>query len=262
MIYGLYLSASGVLTNSYRQDVIANNIANAETVGFKRDLALFQERLTEAQHRRFRGGGSGTGAGQTNDLLEKLGGGVFASPTSIDTSSGELEPTGGNLDLAIEGNDGYFMVQDQEGAARLTRNGSFMVDDKGHLILAHSGDKVLDGNRKPIILDGALQAQTEVTKDGQITQAGHPAARIGLFDVPDPAVLTKRGQMLLDHPEINNLTGSTAQLRSGALERANVDPTTELALLMDAQRQLEANANMIRYQDQTLGKLVNEVGKI
>ena len=73
MIYGLYLSASGVLTNSYRQDVIANNIANAETVGVKRDLALFQERLTEAQHRRFRGGGMN---GQTNDLLESLGGGI------------------------------------------------------------------------------------------------------------------------------------------------------------------------------------------
>ncbi|HEV2293630.1 MAG TPA: flagellar hook-basal body protein [Tepidisphaeraceae bacterium] len=258
MIYGLYLSASGVLTNSYRQDVIANNIANAETVGFKRDLALFQERLTEAQHRRFRGGMGG----QSNDLLEKLGGGMFASPTSIDTTSGELEPTGGNLDLAIEGNAGYFMVQDHEGAARLTRNGSFLVDDSGHLILAHSGDKVLDRNRKPILLNGALQAQTEVTRDGQITQAGTPAARIGLFDVPDPKQLTKRGQMLLDHPEVSTLAASNAQLRSGAVERANVDPTTELALLMDAQRQLEANANMIRYQDATLGKLVNEVGKI
>ena len=51
MIYGLYLSATGVLSNSYRQDVIANNLANAETVGFKKDLALFQERQTEAQYR-------------------------------------------------------------------------------------------------------------------------------------------------------------------------------------------------------------------
>lgn len=258
MIYGLYMSASGVLTNSYRQDVIANNIANAETVGFKRDLALFQERLTEAQHRRFRGGMGG----QSNDLLEKLGGGVFAAPTSIDMKHGEFEPTSNPLDLAIESDNGFFMVQDQDGASRLTRNGSFMVDDSGHLILAHSGDRVLDGNRKPIRLDGALQTQTEITKDGQITQAGNPAGRIGVFDVPDRGQLTKRGQMLLDHPEVNTLPLSTAQLRSGVIERANVDPTTELALLMDAQRQLEANANMIRYQDATLGKLVNEVGKI
>ena len=260
MIYGLYLSATGVLTNSYRQDVIANNIANAETVGFKRDLALFQERLTEAQHRRFRGG---MGEMQTNDQLEALGGGLFVSPTKIDTRQGEFEPTNNKLDVAISGNDGYFMVKDQDGTPRLTRNGSFMIDDDGHLILAHSGQQVLDAKRKPIVLDGTLSGQTEVGKDGQITQAGFPAAKIGVFDVTDPAQLTKRGSMLLDHPDVQSLAANAKpQLVSGAVERANVDPTTELALLMDAQRQLEANANMIRYQDQTLGKLVNEVGKI
>src|SRR5947209_3887766 len=85
MIYGLYLSATGVMTNSYRQDVIANNIANAETVGFKKDIALFQQRRTEAQER---------GLGPTsNALLEKLGGGVFASPMLVDSSQGELEPS-------------------------------------------------------------------------------------------------------------------------------------------------------------------------
>ncbi|MGB7159847.1 MAG: flagellar hook basal-body protein [Tepidisphaeraceae bacterium] len=259
MIYGLYLSATGVLSNSYRQDVIANNIANAETVGFKRDLALFQERLTEAQYRRFRGGMMG---GQTNDLLEALGGGMFLSPTAIDSKPGEQEMTGGNLDVAIQG-ESFLMVKDHDGAARLTRNGSFMIDDTGHLILAHSGQQVLGADRKPIVLDGALQGKTEIAKDGQITQNGRPAARLGLFDVPDLAQLTKRGQMLLDHPTMQSLpAAANAQFRSGAVERANVDPTTELALLMDAQRQLEANANMIKYQDATLGKLVNEVGKI
>jgi flagellar basal-body rod protein FlgF len=260
VIYGLYLSATGVLTNSYRQDVIANNIANAETVGFKRDLALFQERPTEAQARRFRGGSSSTG--QTNDLLEGLGGGMFASPTQIDTKSGELETTGNNLDVAIAGDDGYFMVRDHDGTSRLTRNGSFMIDDSGHLILAHSGQQVLDAKRKPIVLNGALRAQTEIAQDGHISQAGQPAARLGLFSVKDPGRFTKRGEMLLDHPDVNALAAATSQLHSGAVERANVDPTTELALLMDAQRQLEANANMIRYQDTMLGKLVNEVGKI
>jgi flagellar basal body rod protein FlgG len=260
VIYGLYLSATGVLSNSYRQDVIANNIANAETVGFKRDLALFQERLTEAQHRRFRGG---MGDMQTNDQLEALGGGMFVSPTKIDTRQGEFEPTANKLDVAISGNDGYFMVKDQDGTPRLTRNGSFMVDDNGHLILAHSGQQVLDEKRKPIVLDGTLSGQTEVGKDGQITQAGFPAAKIGVFNVPDPQQLTKRGSTLLDHPNVQALTANAKpQLVSSAVERANVDPTTELALLMDAQRQLEANANMIRYQDATLGKLVNEVGKI
>lgn len=263
MIYGLYLSASGVLTNSYRQDVIANNIANAETVGFKRDLALFQERLTEAQDRRFRGGPPGMPSGRTNDLLEALGGGLFVSPTKIDTKQGDFESTGNVLDVAIQGDNDYLMVQGQDGNPHLTRAGSLMVDEGGRLILSHSGEQVLDDKRKPIVIDGKLTSQTQIGKDGQILQAGNPAAKIGVFSVTDPSQLTKRHGMLMDHPEIQTLRASKSpSVHSGMVERANVDPTTELAALMDAQRQLEANANMIRYQDQTLGKLVNEVGKI
>src|SRR6185503_17635483 len=95
MIYGLYLSASGVLTNSYRQDVIANNLANSETVGFKRSLALFKQRRTEA---------SETGqTGLTDPRLEPLGGGMSALPTMIDHSQGSLEQSDGNLNVAING---------------------------------------------------------------------------------------------------------------------------------------------------------------
>jgi flagellar basal body rod protein FlgG len=268
VIYGLYLSATGVLTNSYRQDVIANNIANAETVGFKRDLALFQERLTEAQEVRAGRGGSSFGrfnpaGGPTNDLLEPLGGGLLPAPTRVDNRQGEFEPTGGNLDVAIEGDDAYFLVDDGSGTPRLTRNGQFAIDGQGRLILDGTPHQVLDPDRTPILLDGRLAAQTSIARDGAITQAGQPAGRLGVFRVTDPQHLTKRGGQLLDHPNAVTLAAADdASLRSEFVERANVDPATELASLMDAQRQLEANANMIRYQDQMLSKLVNEVGKI
>src|SRR6187455_217161 len=101
MIYGLYQSAAGIQASSYRQDVIANNIANAETSGFKRDVALFKERLTEAQEQR-----GGMGRTWTDPRLESLTGGILAFPTRVDTRQGELEPTGNPLDVAIEG-DGY-----------------------------------------------------------------------------------------------------------------------------------------------------------
>src|SRR3954470_16064638 len=121
MLYGLYLSATGVMTNAYRQDVISNNIANAETVGFKRDLALFQERRTERAER-------GLSPGRSNPMLEALGGGVFASPTVIDKSQGELEPSDNNLDVAIVG-QGYFTVSNGDrGEVALTRNGRFIVN--------------------------------------------------------------------------------------------------------------------------------------
>jgi len=128
VIYGLYLSATGVLTNSYRQDVIANNLANAQTVGFKRSLALFQQRRTEAQSP-----DAADLSDQTDPLLEHIGGGLLLAPTAIDHSQGTLEQTGQNLDLAIHG-DGFFAVQDGK-QTRLTRDGRFLVDSDGHLIL-------------------------------------------------------------------------------------------------------------------------------
>ncbi len=252
MIYGLYLSAAGIMTNSHRQDVIANNLANAETVGFKKNLAIFQQRPTELQER-------GGPVSLSNPNLEKLGGGILVSPTAIDHSQGELEPTANPLDVGIIG-QGYFAVNDH-GQTRLTRDGRFMMDANGQLVMANgSGQAVLDTKGKPIVLNTA--ARTHISSDGQITQDGKPMARIGLFNVPDPKQLTKAGDNLLNYPDSRQLTPSTAKLQSKFLERSNVDPADSLVKLMETQRQLEANANMIRIQDQTLDKLVNQVGRI
>jgi flagellar basal-body rod protein FlgF len=252
MIYGLYLSATGVLTNSHRQDVIANNLANTETVGFKRDLALFQERRTEARER-------GVDPGSwSNPLLEDLGGGTFASPTVVDNTQGDMESTGNPTDLAIQG-EGFFAVLDK-GQLRLTRNGQFMVDRQNRLVLAGSAQPVLDTGRRPIALDGTGPVTIEA--DGTVTQAGKAVGQVGLFRVADPTRLGKRGSAMLAYPDPKGLKPSDATLRPGFVERSNVDPTIELTSLLDAQRQLEANANMIRIQDQMLSRLVNDVGKI
>ena len=253
MIYGLYLSAAGVQTNSYRQDVISNNIANAETVGFKRDLALFQQRRTEVSER-------GLSPSQSSALLEKLGGGVFASPTLIDHTQGELENTGNNLDVAIAG-QGYFQAANGDKTG-LTRDGRLLINNKGHLALANNANyEVLDPKGKPIAVDPSLPPN--IDKEGVVTQKGKLVGRIAVVDVEDPSQLKKSGGNMLaiaDPRQIRPATG--ALLQAGYQERANVDPSTELASLMDAQRQLEANANMIRYQDQMLSKLCNDVGKI
>jgi flagellar basal-body rod protein FlgF len=255
MIYGLYLSATGVLTNSYRQDVIANNIANSETIGFKRDMALFQQRRTEFQER----GGNGS----SNAMLEALGGGVFALPMHSDMSQGEMEPTDKNLDAAIEGN-GFFAVMDK-GEIRLTRNGHFAINSAGHLALDNAGQQeVLDNKGRPIKLDPKFAAtKTTIGRYGEITQDDKLVARIGIYDVPDPSQLRKHGGAMLSYPEPGALKPAASGIvHSKFLERGNVEPASELVALMDAQRQLEANANMIRYQDQTLSRLVNDVGKI
>ena len=265
MIYGLYLSASGVMSSSHKQDVIANNLANAETTGFKRDLPLFQQRLTEAESARLGQGHEGW----SDPLLDSLGGGLFVAPNQVDLRQGDMEHTGAPLDVAIEG-DGYFAVRASSGDAggdpaaapvALTRNGQFMVDRGGFLVLGSDrGQRVLDVDRQPIRLspDGG---RPFVDKDGTVSQGGQPVGRIGVFDVADRQKLQKLGGTLLRYPDAGGLRRTDAAVHGEFAERSNVDPTTELSELMKTQRLLEANAQMIRYQDQTLGKLI-EVGKI
>ena len=105
MNYGLYVSAAGALANSYRQDVVANNLANVDTVAFKRDMALFKGRRTESSQR--------GGQRYSNSLLEQLGGGLFALPTHTDFSPGSLKTTGNPYDFALAGS-GFFQVKNQD----------------------------------------------------------------------------------------------------------------------------------------------------
>jgi flagellar basal body rod protein FlgG len=177
----------------------------------------------------------------------------------LDLSQGDLESTGNPLDVAILG-DGFFAVR-HRGQTMLTRDGRFHVNQQGNLALAAGGQEVLDDKAQPIPISAALPVS--ISGDGAITQAGKPAARLGLYDLADRSLLRKRGQSMLVCPDLEKrLRPGSAQIRSTFVERANAEPTTELAALLDAQRQLEANANMIRYQDQTLSRLVNDVGKI
>lgn len=269
MIYGLYLSAAGVMASSHRQDVVANNLANGETTGFKRDLALFMQRPTEAQTRAG-GAGSpsalgpvepGAGPGPTNPVLEGLGGGVLVSPTRTDFSQGDLESTGNPMDLALMGKG--FLAVESGGKQYLTRAGHLAVDSDGTLVLANGRhDHVLDKDLKPITVDPA--ARFGVDKGGTITQDEKPTVKLALLDVPDTDALKKVGSDLFAAGDLAALQPPTDETRveTGALERSNADPTLELTHLMDAQRSLEANANMIRYQDETLQRLVNDVGKI
>jgi flagellar basal-body rod protein FlgF len=251
MIYGLYLSASGVLTNSFRQDVIANNIANSETVGFKKDLTMLQQRPTAAQE---------TGKfGQTDPLLEPIGGGFLASRPAVDSMPGDIEATGNNLDIALQGN-GYLAVSSQ-GQTHLTRNGQMILDRAGRLVLSSDPSQaLLDDKQKPIVLDRTLP--TSFSLDGTITQNGKPVAKLGLFNLSDTSQIHKVGGTLLGYPDGSKLVDAQPNVHSGYIERSNVDPSTELTQLMDTQRQLEANANMIHIQDETLDKLVNDVGRV
>lgn len=256
MIYGLWLSATGVVTANHQTDVIANNLANAETTGFKRQLATTMERLPEALENR--------GIRRGDPLLDRIGGGQLMAPSHYDLSDGVVEPTDRNLDVALIG-DGFFAVQDMDGTTRLTRNGNFMLDRQGRLVLATTqGEPVLNQDGEPIQinLQDVRIEQLKIGTDGTISDGPAIIGRVGLFTIDRPLDLRPVGGTLFKIPANAQLKESTATANAGYLERSNVDPTVELTRLMENQRLLEANANMIRFQDQTLSTLVNTVGKI
>lgn len=252
MIYGMYLSATGIITNTHRQDVIANNLANADTAGFKRQLVRFREAEIEAMAKKQ--------SGDFNPPFDDLGGGQMLEPSFYDFSQGSLEPSSSPLDTAIQGN-GFFGVQ-VEGQTRLTRNGKFMIDNAGNLVNT-DGHAVLDTNRTPIVLRDAVAGELSIDERGNIQDGNHQTlATLGVFDVGNRAALRPMGADTLQAEDDNPLQPGTGTVQSGYIESSNVDPATEMTRLMETQRLLEANANLIKYQDQSVGRLITEVGKI
>lgn len=253
MNYGLWLSATGVVTNSHQVDVIANNLANVDTAGFKRQMATFRERLPEGKENPSRVG---------DRYLDRIGGGQWLSPSAFDMQAGQLEQTNRPLDLAING-DGYFMVRDSNGNDRLTRNGNFIADREGNVVLESDRKlMLLNEKREPITLTGIPSSNVKVSEDGTIRHQGQVLNKVGMFNIADPRLLRPEGNTLLKAPASVAIEDYHGQMESGFLEKSNVDPAVELTRLMEAQRMLEANANMIRYQDQSLGRLVSDVGRV
>src|SRR5687768_2999284 len=123
MSYGLYISAEGAMAQNLRLETIANNLANVDSAGFKRDLAIFQARYAEE----IENGLDYHGSGSVNDV----GGGVMVAGTLTDYSPGTLKRTNIDTDLAIAG-DGFFVVS-KDGQQHLTRGGNFLLDSAGRL---------------------------------------------------------------------------------------------------------------------------------
>ena len=212
--------------------VIASNVANASTDGYKREASVFTEYVDR-------------GAGLSMGALR----GRFA-----DRGQGGLQATGGTYDLAVEG-PGMFMVL-RRGEALLTRAGSFQTDAEGTLV-TKEGWPVLDEGGGPIEVPEETSDVT-VSPDGTVSLDGLATARIGVFDAA-PGSLTRVGDTLfratagyavLDEPRV----------RQGFLERSNVNPVTEIARLTEAQRLFEAGQDLLNTEHTRLEDLIRMMG--
>lgn len=249
MPYGLYISAEGAQAQSVRMETIANNLANVNTPGFKRDLAVFQSRFAEAEQRGLAAPGGGT--------IDDLGGGVESLATVTDFAPGSLNATGAATDLAIEG-DGFFVVR-HNGKDMLTRAGNFVMSANGTL-LTQNGDPVMSTRGNPVAIDPSL-GQWNFTPEGAIAQNGDKVY-LSLVRPRSYGDLVKLdGNLYSPLAPTAPLADNERNVLSGYLETSGVQSVMEMTDMIETSRAFEANVNMIRNQDQILGELVSRVLK-
>ncbi|MBL4699845.1 MAG: flagellar hook-basal body complex protein [Phycisphaeraceae bacterium] len=260
MNYGLYLSASGVLSNTYRQDVFANNLANAQTVGFKVDIPSIKQRDTASMEDQL-------GYMFSKDMLDKLGGGVLAGMQLTQHDRGQFKQTDNPFDMALDEAKTYFAVQipDRNGqpAIELTRDGRFTRDSQGFLATITGGHKLLGTDDAPIQLPAT--GDILVQSDGRILVDGEEISRLQITGVKDVNHLIKRGQNLYGMPSQDDnfrQIAPRASVMQGFIEQSSVDPIKTLMQLTEATKAANSNANMIKYQDQLLDRAINTLGRV
>jgi flagellar basal-body rod protein FlgF len=247
-MYGLYLSAEGANAQAKRLEFVANNLANVETPGFKRDVPTFQARFAEAIQQ----GKDYPGSKSINDT----GGGVKLMEVDVDFQRSTFRDTGIQTDFAVNG-DGFFRLQDPTGQEFLTRAGDFEVDAKGNLKTQGGRFSVLDNGGKPIKLDP--QIPWTMLTGGTIDQAG-ALTPIGLAKPESLGDLVKAGNNVF-----RSLAPTTVvpplerDIRQGYLEQSGVSSIREMNVMIETTRAFEANTQLIQHQDSMVGALLSRV---
>jgi flagellar basal-body rod protein FlgG len=234
----MYKALSGAIVQMRRLEVIAQNLANVNTSGYKGEHLAFGEVLVGA-------------FGQK----EQMGGMVVVGEQRVDFSQGELQQTGNPLDLAIEG-EGFFVLDTPRGV-RYTRQGTFTLSSDG-TVVTPLGDPLL-GAAGPIRVEGK---EVKVTPEGTVLSDGVEIERIRVVRFANPLQLAKEGHSLFRAPESDAQAASAFRVLQGNLEQANVDSIGALVALITVQRQFEAYERALRSMDAATEKMLTEGARI
>jgi len=257
MIRGLYTSAIGMAGQMKRLDTASNNIANADTPGFKRDVVITQA-FSDVLMRRVRDYEL-HGINTTNNLgPASLG--LTINTIHRDFSAGSLQPTGRPLDLALD-TSGFFQVAfiDANGnvTPKYTRGGTFTLTNEGVLVTL-SGQPVLSISGNPITLP---PGNIGINPQGIITVNDEVVDTLNLVTFEDLTTLRPFGDNLYTTTAESVQLQYAGQLLQGYLETSNVNVVREMVEMISLSRAYEANARMVAMVDQTLGQAVNDIAR-
>jgi flagellar basal-body rod protein FlgG len=261
---GIYTALSGGLAKAREVELIANNLANATTPGFKRDTGTFNEYLTEVRR-------SDSVDGIQREVQGAVGEGRISGDKSFvemdgvytDFRQGTLQKSGRALDLAIEG-EGFLEVLTPSGV-RYTRQGNLSIDKEGRLVTS---------NGFPILSKGAQgtpeqrliqlgQGPIQITEEGFIIQNGAQVAQIGIQEFQETQWLEKMGNSLYRNTSAENIKSGTvaSKIHQGFFEGSNVNAVSEMTRLIEATRSYESHMQAIKAYQEIDSKSVNEITK-
>jgi flagellar basal-body rod protein FlgG len=258
----LWISKTGLDAAQTDVSVVSNNLANASTIGFKKDRAVFEDLLYQNINQP--GGRSSADTELPSGLM--LGAGSKVVATQKSHTQGNLLTTENALDLSIQGR-GFFEIQQPDGSSAYTRNGQFTLNDQGNIVTPGAGfvlQPVItlpqDAQQVTISQDGEVSAQLKGQAEPQVL------GQINIADFINPVGLQPIGQNLYVETAVSGAPvqgvpgleglGSLAQ---GSLETSNVNVTEELVNLIESQRLYEMNSKVISAVDQMLGQVIQQL---
>ena len=229
MSSGTYVSFTGADAAMHALEIVANNVANANTAGFRRDTTLFDSVL--AANMPF----------------------VEAQNGTIDLSPGTLRQTNNPLHAALQSGDTFFVVEGKDGSEQLTRRGDFRLDGQGRLVLPN-GLPVL-GTSGALSVPAGTQARLD--GKGRLMSPDGEIGRLRVVRLEDATGLEKVGGNTLRPPAGANLEDvAEPNLAVGAVEQSNVKLASEMVAMMQAARSFEASIKAMQVQDQTSEQLI------
>lgn len=256
MLRGLFTAASGMYASQRKTEMLTNNMANAQTPGYKADqshMRAFPEMLLE----RFNAGKS------RPDRVGTLHTGVYVQEMVPRFIQGDSVQTDRSTDFALlDRTDGTaFFTVAKDGQVKYTRNGRFTIDPQG-ILTTESGWPVLDVNGNQIRLNND---QFEVDEYGWITENGVQIGRLGIARADNPEELSKEGDGIFraeNNAGLPLAENADFAVSQGFIEKSNVDITRSMTDMITAYRMFEANQKVVQAYDRSLDKAVNEVGRV
>ncbi|MGV8928354.1 MAG: flagellar basal-body rod protein FlgF [Brevundimonas sp.] len=238
-----YVGLSRQMTLRRELDIVANNIANADTTGFKVEQLLI---------------GTEVGDRARNAFVRPGVSFVLDNGVGRDFGQAELKQTSRNLDFAIEGQGAFFKLTDGAGEA-YTRDGAFTLDPEGRLTT--QGGAAVQGDGGDIILDRSL-GEPAVAPDGTISQNGNAVGRLSIVRFDSLSALEKGGDGLYRNASnANAIEANDARVRQGMLEGSNVNPILEITNLIEIQRAYESVTKMIENANDLSRRAVERLGR-